>query len=253
RYARLQASPLPAARGPAGGVLVTLTSLPSRMDLLKLTLASLLDQTVLPQRVQVCLPRASLREGCGYRLPDFLDHPRVRVLRCDTDWGPATKLLPSWVESGPEQLLLAVDDDNVYPPDLVETLLRWHRLRPDAVVGLRGWRVGSPFARTEILFGTRQRHLSRVDVLTGTWGYLLRRDHLDERVLDYSGWPRDAFFVDDVWICGHLARRGVPRLLVPATSPPFSTRAAWVNDLGRRENSSGERDDRVAAAFARFW
>lgn len=254
RYLRLWRAPLPRP-GRSGPVLVTLTSLPSRVGLLRPVLASLLDQTVPPARVVLALPEFSQREQTAYRPPAFLDHPAVEVLRCERDWGPATKLIPAWQRAGPDRLLLALDDDNIYPDDLIERLLHWHQRMPGAALGLRGWSVGRrlDFTRAKIHYGTGQRELRPVDVLTGTWGFLIRRDFFDDAVLDYSGFPEEAFSVDDVWFSGHLARRGVPRRVISSRQAPLPTRANWVNDLARNVNCGGQRDNRVLAAFAPYW
>lgn len=255
RYVRLLRSPLPPVPRGRGPVIVTLTTLPSRVGLLRPVLASLLDQTVPPARVVLALPEHSLREDTGYRLPAFLDHPAVEVLRSERDWGPATKLIPAWQRADPEQLLLALDDDNIYPRDLLENLLRWRQRVPGAALGLRGWNVGPSLDlnQARILYGTGLRELRPVDVLTGTWGILARRDFFDEGLLDYRGYPEDAVWVDDVWFSGHLARRGVARRVVPGVYAPLPTRANWVNDLARNVNHGGERDNRVLAAFAPHW
>lgn len=254
RYLRLLRAPLPS---PArrSSVIVTLTSLPSRVGLLRPVLASLLDQTVPPSRVVLALPAFSQREQAAYRLPAFLDHPCVEVLPCERDWGPATKLIPSWQRAGPDSLLLALDDDNIYPRDLIERLLHWHQRMPAAALGLRGWSVGAAldFNRARIHYGTGQRELRPVDILTGTWGFLVRRDFFDEALLDYSGYPEEAFWVDDVWFSGHLARRGVPRRVISSCHAPLPTRANWVNDLARNVNDGGQQDNRVLAAFAPYW
>lgn len=254
RYLRLLRAPLPEHRA-GGRVIVTLTTLPSRVDLLRPVLASLLDQTVPPARIVLALPDVSRREQAAYRLPAFLDHPSVEVLRCGRDWGPATKLIPAWERAEPDRLLLALDDDNIYPRDLLERLLSWQQRLPFAALGLRGWSVGPAldFNHAPIVYGTALRELRAVDVLTGTWGFLVRRDFFDEALLDYRGYPEDAFYVDDVWFSGHLARRGIPRRVVPSRLAPLPTRANWVNDLARNVNHGGRRDNAMLAAFASHW
>src|SRR5262245_60250965 len=50
-------------------VIVTLTTLPSRIDRIGPTIKSLLNQTVSPAAIRINLPPASRREGRGYVVP----------------------------------------------------------------------------------------------------------------------------------------------------------------------------------------
>ena len=52
----------------------------------------------------------------------------------------ATKLLPVLqAERESDVVIIAADDDVIYPPDFVATLLRWRQARPGCALGLRGW------------------------------------------------------------------------------------------------------------------
>src|SRR4051794_31051368 len=78
-------------------IIVSLTTIPSRMAYLDLTLRSLLVQTRAPDHIYVCLPKFSTKENCVY--PDLSDelahHELITVIRCDKDHGPATKIIPT--------------------------------------------------------------------------------------------------------------------------------------------------------------
>ncbi len=251
RYLRLHARPLLKPRpAPSDGhrVVISLTTLPSRLPGIRTCLASLLDQTRPADELVLALPERSHREGRGYTLPGWLQG--VRVLACECDWGPATKFIPTLQQEGPRTLVLVVDDDNVYPADLVETLLRWHQRFPDAALGYRGWELTPTrdWRETETLYGTGLRAPRRVDVVTGTWGVLVQPRFF--RTLAGPVWPEDAFFVDDIWLNGQLAAAGVERWLVPGRLPPLPTVTQWKNDLGRRENADGRRNNAVIASFS---
>src|SRR5207248_4259904 len=76
-------------------------------------------------------------------IPDYLERlPKVRVLRCDTDWGPATKFIAviqnELAEGRDDTLIMIVDDDRIYPGDALETYLYYHRKLPDAALCFRG-------------------------------------------------------------------------------------------------------------------
>lgn len=208
-------------------VIVTLTTIPRRMDLIADTLKSLLRQTRAPARIVLNVPRYSRREQREYEIPEYLGRlASVEIHRCE-DWGPATKLIPSLLRFDARQPLLVVDDDRIYPPTLVEDLERAAQRHPGCALGLGGWRVPDDLTdRPTTLWAdlrmqppvpakaTRLREPLEVDILQGMASYLVQPGFFDlARVTDYSAAPEAVFFVDDVWISGHCK---ATKLVVPA-------------------------------------
>ena len=167
-------------------VIVTLTTLPSRIDRIDLTLKSLMRQTVSPQTIRVNVPRSSRREGTAYQIPAWLrERQSVRVERCD-DLGPSTKLIPSLLDAMPDQRLLVVDDDRVYHPHFIEQMIALADAHPDVAIAASGWDAPADLAdRPTTLVATiagwppapikctRVRHPREVDVMQGLSGYLV--------------------------------------------------------------------------------
>lgn len=234
-------------------VIVSLTTVPERAHMLRRVLLSLVDQSEPADRILLALPHRSLR-GAAYPDPEELDLPAgVEAIRC-ADEGPATKLLPA-LKLEPAAVLIAVDDDVVYPRSFVETLLAAHRERRHAALGLRGVRLveGSTFKALDHVFATGLAAAAPVDILFGTWGYLVPPGALGDDVHELASAPDHARWVDDVWISGHLARAGVPRYVVPARELPLETRASRRVALTDGINSSGENDEVAIRLFAADW
>lgn len=248
-------SPAKATNGPR--VVISLTTLPSRIGRLRPVIHSLVDQDLPADEIVLALPRVSRREQVGYDVPAWLaEHPHVRILPCDTDWGPATKLIPAVTSQTDDRtLVIAVDDDNVYPRDMVSTFLSWHERFPDAALGYRGWSLPASlrWQDTDTLYATSLPAAEQVDVVTGTWGIMVQPRFFDQGLLDYDAYPREAFFVDDIWFNGHLARAGVERWVIPARYPPLPTSASWVNGLCFEENADGTKNNIVIRAFEPYW
>ncbi len=235
-------------------LVVTLTTTPRRARHLGPTLRSLLAQSVAADRIVLALPAATRRDGTPYPEPATLNLPAgVEVLAC-ADEGPATKLLPA-LAAEPTAALVVIDDDVIYPSDFLETLLAAHRAAPSAVVGYRGVELapGVAFGELTHVFATAVARPTPVDVLFGTWGYLVPPGALDGAVADFSGAPEAVRWVDDVWISGHLARRGVPRMVVPAAMYPIETASTLRGSLTGGVNRSGENDRLAVAHFADDW
>lgn len=250
---RWRALPQAADAGARGTrVVVSLTTVPDRASRIVPTLLSLLEQTRRADRIVLALPDSALRTGLPYpdppRLPSGID-----LLRC-ADSGPSTKLLPALLAE-PGALVVAVDDDVIYPQTYLETLLAAHRRHPRAALGWRGWRIepGVNPKHFRHVWASAVTAPVAVDILLGWGGYLIPPGALDGAVHDYEGWPDAVRWVDDVWVSGHLARRGVARLVVPGRTYPVARAGLRVSALSTGPNASGSNDRRAIEAFAGWW
>src|SRR5437016_9292405 len=76
-------------------VIASLSTVPDRINNLRPTIRSLLKQTRPPDEIVLAIPEFSIREQRPYAVPkDVSRWPRMRVLECRRDWGPATKFIP---------------------------------------------------------------------------------------------------------------------------------------------------------------
>jgi len=213
-------------------VIASLTTLPDRISNLEPTIRSLLEQTRPPDEVVLAIPAFSVRQQTEYVVPGYLERfPQLRILRCEKDWGPATKFIPVIQEelaaNRGRTLIMIVDDDRAYPRNALELFLHYHNKMPDAALCFRGaliprnlvWFLPKIFRASQI------RETKRVAVITGTAGYFIQPRFFDSGLWDYSRAPANAFYVDDIWISGYLSRRGIEKYVVPASSMMRSVRA----------------------------
>jgi hypothetical protein len=248
-------------RGRAGRVIASLTTLPDRIGNLEPTLQCLLEQTRPPDEIVVAVPQFSIRQQRAYEIPGFLvGRPAIEVLRCEKDWGPATKFIPAvqreLAAGRGDTLVLVVDDDRIYPEDALETYLHYHAQLPNAVLSFRGAPMPNDlrWRRPQLVFGDRLRAPREVAVVTGCGSYLIQPRFFDERLWDYSNAPEGAFYMDDIWISGWLDRRGVEKWVVPTTrmmrTVPAQRRTMTLHDVpkGRRWNNN-----EAIAYFADSW
>ncbi len=223
------------ARAERSEVIISLTTIPSRLPYLNDTLKSLLRQTRSPAEIELYIPAFSARENRPYEIPEWLLHLRSVSIHPCSDFGPATKFAPALSELPPNQLLLALDDDRIYPPNLVADLEAAARRQAEAAYGFSGW-VAPPdlvdrpttllanvLERPPVpIYALRQRSLRAVDVLQGSGGYLVRpRFFALDRLVDYSGAPAAARTVDDVWMSAHC---NVAKFVIPARRSNFQPR-----------------------------
>jgi hypothetical protein len=206
-------------------VIASLTTLPDRIHNLEPTIRCLLNQTRPPDEIILTVPEYSVRQKRPYSIPKYLsEFPTLRILRSKTDWGPATKFIPVIQEElaagRPNTLIMVVDDDRIYPRDALETYLHYHHELPDAALCFRGGPMPKNFYwfLPKLFLGSRIREPKRVAVITGCGSYLIQPRFFDSSLWNYSDAPPSAFYMDDIWISGHLDRRHVEKFSVPTSA-----------------------------------
>ena len=192
-------------------VVVSLTTIPGRSDLLDLAIASLRRQTRQPDAIYLWLPEEHFGADCtAYRFAGV-------DVRSGPDLGPAMKILPLLtIETDPETLIVPVDDDIEYPPDLIEKLVTTSALLPAHAIGFTGWALSRGESGLDI------RHFNEeipaaamfqpVHVLEGYRGVLYRRGFFDIDIFDHLDALAAFRFHDDILLSGYLASRGIPRI-----------------------------------------
>jgi hypothetical protein len=253
---------------------ITLTTIPPRFHVLAPTLASLVGQD-LPAPVELWVPTAYRRfpdwDGVLPRVPDG-----VTIRRCDTDWGPATKIVPAVLERAGQGVdLLFCDDDSLYAPD-------WHRrfkalraARPTQALAALGRHLPglgpAPRARADRMPRMRRRPKAEVgpilaaqglgdgppvslvaesgfaDLLSGWGGVMVRPDFFDPALAQGPGacWP-----VDDIWLSAMLDRGGIGIWVERSILPPARRDAGGVADLTRSRVDSLDRNQLDASCVA---
>jgi hypothetical protein len=225
--------------------IISLSTIPPRFADIGPPLRALLAQTSRPEAVELYIPRTYRRfPQWGGGLPEVPEG--VKIVRIDEDLGPGTKILPAArAYRGQDIELLFVDDDSLYFPDWAARILKLRRKMPNTALCASGltmdgmglsWSAGKPLPRAVIApranrqLGFHFRHLLEcakrhspdrpdlrawfrkvdrsgyVDVAEGVAGVAIRPDYIDDLAFIV---PPVLWAVDDVWISGHLARRGV--------------------------------------------
>lgn len=168
-------------------VVVSLTTIPSRVARIGPMLESVYAQTRKPDRLVLWLPTICEKEGVGYDIPDdFLNRMLlngVDVANCGVDWGSATKLIPTlFSETDPDAILITLDDDVAYEPHAIEELVAASEKWPDASLGFMGGLPGPTFVHAEQLNAEGKECLEAA-VLGGYRGILYRRKLFDDSVM----------------------------------------------------------------------
>jgi len=193
-------------------------------------------------------------------VPKYISRlPRVRVLRCAEDWGPATKFIGAIQDElaagRQNSLIMVVDDDRLYPRDALETYLHYNEQLPDAALCLRGAAMPATFHWDDarMIRPSELREPRPVAVITGCGCYLIQPRFCDESLWTYSVAPQVAFDIDDIWISGWLSRRGVKRYVVPASAMMKSVlRQRWTVSLNKIPGRQ-KLNNQIIAFFSDAW
>ncbi|WP_421870205.1 glycosyltransferase family A protein [Marinoscillum sp.] len=255
---------------PSSKAVISLSVLPARFKHFEPTLNSITDQTVLPEKIIINLPRTFKRDKTNYEIPDYVkNHPLIHINWIEEDMGPATKILPTLelYKDEPERLIIVLDDDQIYPQGMVENYVNNSEQLPDAALTLSGWVVPDSFDHGDKkqLYGaivrvyrpdTSVTNPVRVDCLQGAASFAVKPKLFDERVFDFDNAPSEAFFVDDIWLSGNLSRNNSPVYVVPA---PFrfgrfvSLRQSTKVSLSRTVNSDNSNNNTLYRYFEKEW
>ncbi|MDR1071182.1 MAG: PIG-L family deacetylase [Rickettsiales bacterium] len=122
-------------------VIVSFTSFPFRIPKLHLMVETILNQTVRPDKIVLYL---SALQFPTRKLSPELD-AMIAAGKLDVRFEPDDirsykKLVPA-MRDFPDDLIVTVDDDILYPDYTIETLLRSHRKYPNAISGMRVRRI----------------------------------------------------------------------------------------------------------------
>lgn len=205
-------------------IYVGMTTVNSSAPFSRLAISSMLDQTLPPAAVLVSVSAEASKGLLGAR--QWQKSSRIKVLISTEDQGPAMKFIRAlqFLRSDPSALLVVIDDDKIYPPTLLEDLFRGYQNGGQSAVGCRGWIAPRdctyPHAfweNSNSVYGHKLNQPVQVDVLTGSDSYMLQPAVFqDDSVWQTSNETlRMAMRMDDLWISGQLARRGVSRKVVP--------------------------------------
>lgn len=241
-------------------IIVTLSTIPSRIDLIDPTIMSLLDQTVLPKFIYINVPKFSRREQCEYIIPEkFLNHPIIRIIHSEKDWGPATKSIPAiQKEKETNTPLLILDDDYIYHRRLIETYQKHENDYKESVICLRGWNLPKNMIHGNAvkMDGNKIKEFKQVNLIEGSCSYLVRPDFFKDDFFDYDSAPDEAFFCDDIWISGHLNKNKVPIYIMPfdvIIPRIFSFLIRNTIRLADLENKGGHNENVVYKYFEKEW
>ena len=183
-------------------IIVSLTSYPARYETLHLVIQSLLCQQLKPNKIILYL-----YDGEAETLPESLtslQSERFKIVTVKENIRPHKKYYYAF-KAYPNDLIITVDDDYVYSPDLVLNLYRKHLSYRNMIICGRCREIcvdeeGNilPYNDWPICYFDNR---AGINILaTGVGGVLYSPKLLDERVMDLEALKALALNQDDLWL-----------------------------------------------------
>ena len=179
-------------------VIISLTSIPSRLSTLHLTIKSLLNQGVSFEKIILWL-----HQDLENNLPPALERLQGKrfEIRYSTTTEPHRKLIET-LKLYPDRIIVTCDDDVMYPADWLFRLLESWKHTPDDIVAHRCRKIR---IKNGEIRPYRNWHSeptgesSPLAVALGWGGVLFPPGSLDDRVLDRDTYMRLSPNADDLW------------------------------------------------------
>ena len=233
-------------------VIVSMTSFPQAIPYAAKAIRSILDGSVLPDKLILYLTFSQFGEsGIPEELKLLADSSEIFEIRnYDIDIRSYRKLIPALLDF-PEAIIVTVDDDVHYHPDMLRDLLEMHDIDPNAVWAHRAKLIkpGKPYRKWRKYrwyhFLNKRIHRSFLNIQTGVGGVLYPPHSLREDMLDVDLFTKTAPSTDDIWFWAAAALNGFPVIPVPfghnkphGLDKPKSLSLKTVNFKGNTDRNS---------------
>lgn len=235
---------------PLPKTVISLTTIPPRMDKIGPTLQSLLEQSAKIDEIILWIPLSYRRaEFQEFTLP--VVPQGITIRRADHDYGPATKILPALkLFAGEDVRIIYCDDDRVYNHDWAQRMLDCSDRHPGECIAEAGEVVESLYRKYKATFPryhflkyatlgiTSHFHRKKIrelnpglglaDVCKGYGGVLVRPEFFTPVVFDI---PDIMWTVDDIWLSGNLRINGIPIRQITRRENSAKSEAAFIDPL----------------------
>jgi len=209
-------------------IIITLTTIPPRIENLHFTINSLFFQTVLADLIIINIPLEYNNYPNDFIIPqEYLNNKKIFINRCK-DYGPATKLLgisetEVYKNMKDDDIIIVVDDDRMYNNNMVKQFLTYRELYPDKVLTVAGWDINLltknilNYSGKKLPRGIEYNEFGYIDILGGCCGFSITKKICPFNNDDiFNLLPTDdKYYVDDIWFSGFFTINNIDICLMP--------------------------------------
>jgi hypothetical protein len=199
-------------------LIVSLSTIPSRITSLDSIITNMIGQTMLPDRILINICKVYKRfPDCkiDYEYLESLanKYSVVEVNTLDHDYGPITKIYGALLYTeNSNDIIITVDDDIIYPLNLVETFYNYFTKSGGRVVyGLSALN----FVGTNGLVKRSKKHMRAFNILEGFGGVIYSRGMFSNDFIEYINLEDEfCFRSDDLITHNYLNKYKIPKRLI---------------------------------------
>lgn len=203
-------------------IVVSFTTSPSRLYRVEPVIKSILCQDYSVSSIEINLPD-KYKNKEDYTIPDFLipnsegilKYSNVRVVRTGRDIGPSSKVIPTLLryKDDPDVFVISIDDDHVYPNNVISTLVKGlHLYGPNKVYGIGGLDIYLAPKMGITMYGFEKT--AKVSTIEGVFGVLynprLFSDEIDlNKYYDTIMNCSECITSDDITISNYISMKNI--------------------------------------------
>ena len=236
-------------------IVVSLTSIPSRIYAVPFVVDVLLNQTMLPDKIILYL---NAEEFSGTKLPEklFLQQQLgLEIKYCD-NLKPHKKYFYS-MQAYPEDIVITVDDDLAYNVDLVEKLYESYLLHPNAVSAMRARLITfdennelNPYSAWPLINDKNWVGKELMSLLSTTGAGVLFPPHcLHSETFNKKNLQETCLEADDLWLKVMEVMQRIPVVLVIPSCKLVTLKGTQENTLFMK-NQLGNNDKQMNKILA---
>lgn len=203
-------------------IIVSLTSFPAAIPYAAQAVQSILNGSVLPDKVILYLTFSQFGEsGIPQELQKLAnDNSRFEIRDYPRDIRSYRKLIPA-LSDFPDAIIVTIDDDVTYHKNMLRDLLRLHEQMPQAVLAHRAKRMkpDEPYRKWKKYrwyhFLLKKIHTSFKNIQTGVGGVLYPPHSLKKEMMNVELFTELAPTTDDIWFWAAGVANDIPVIPVP--------------------------------------
>ena len=207
-------------------VIVSLTSFPAAIPYAVEAIRSVLNGSVLPDKVVLYLDTQKFPDGIlPTELEDLKAESPIFEVRFDeAEIRSYKKLIPA-LSDFPNDIIVTIDDDIAYHSNMLRDLVRLNKQFPNAIIAHRVRKaiLNAPYRKWRKYkfydFIFKKYHFDYHAMQTGVGGVLYPPHALDEEMLDSSLFMSMAPTNDDIWFWTAAVSKGTYVIPVPGWHP----------------------------------
>lgn len=199
-------------------LIVSMTSFPARIEAAANVVEQMMIQTLKPDEIILWLSEDQFPKKEQELPEELLDLKKygLTIRWCQGDLRAYKKFLPAMKEY-PDDLIMILDDDLVYPVDFAEKLYEAHQRFPDAIIASRVHEIGLDEQGKILPYGKWKKqcgydwYQTRPDwFFTGGAGTLFPPHIFGKELFDEKLLQEICPWADDIWLNVHAAMDHIP-------------------------------------------